>query len=67
MTRKSFFYISSCYEDNENVAPYVDRYVLLALQAIRLILLWALCEIGNTGMHNTTKRTEVNNGILEHG
>jgi len=38
----------------------------LMLIAIRLILLPALCEIGNTGMHNTTKRTEVNNGILEH-
>ena len=42
MTRKSFFYFNSCYEENEDVAPYVDRYVLRAQQASRLILLRAL-------------------------
>ena len=66
MTRQSFSYISCCYEDNEDVAAFVGRYVLRAQQASRLIVLRALCGIGNTGIRNKTKRSEVYNGKPEH-
>jgi hypothetical protein len=38
-------YINGCYKDNEDVASFVDRYVLRGQQAIRLILLRVLCEM----------------------
>lgn len=66
MTRKYFFYINSCYEDNEDIVSFVDRYVLRAQHAIRLILLRALCETGNTGIRNKAKSTEVYNRNPEH-
>ena len=62
----SFFYINSCYEDNKDVACLVDRYVMRAQHAVRLILLRTPCEIGNTGIRNTIKSTEVCNGNPEH-